>query len=151
MSVTPEPQQTIALVVRHNTAGIDEPVQAIVDFLQGAGYRVVFERETAAHVSVAGVAAMTVDEIGAHCGTAIVVGGDGTMLGIARQLARVDEYVRRFQLENIALSAGLTMAATFSYGFLETAGYDKLSMFSVWMFMGGCWFVVTLARGWMAR
>ena len=24
MSVTPEPQQTIALVVRHNTAGIDD-------------------------------------------------------------------------------------------------------------------------------
>ena len=45
MSVTPEPQQTIALVVRHNTAGIDEHVQAIVDFLQGAGYRVVFEPE----------------------------------------------------------------------------------------------------------
>ncbi|MBW8899205.1 MAG: NAD(+)/NADH kinase, partial [Massilia sp.] len=88
MSVTPEPQQTIALVVRHNTAGIDEPVQAIVDFLQGAGYRVVFEQETAGHVQVAGVAAMTVEQIGEHCGTAIVVGGDGTMLGIARQLAR---------------------------------------------------------------
>jgi len=70
---------------------------------------------------------------------------------IARQLARVDEYVRRFLLENIALSAGLTMAATFSYGFLETAGYEKLSMFSVWMFMGACWLVVTLARSWMAR
>ena len=88
MSVTPEPQQTIALVVRHNTAGIDEPVQAIVDFLQGAGYHVVFEEQTAGHVKVAGVDAMTIDQIGEHCSTAIVVGGDGTMLGIARQLAR---------------------------------------------------------------
>jgi hypothetical protein len=51
MSVTPEPQQTIALVVRHNTAGIDEHVQAIVDFLQGAGYRVVFEQETSARTA----------------------------------------------------------------------------------------------------
>ena len=30
------------------------------------------------------------DEIGAQCGTVIVVGGDGTMLGIARQLARYE-------------------------------------------------------------
>jgi NAD+ kinase len=83
-----EPQQTIALVVRHNTAGIDEPVRAILDFLQGAGYRVVFEEETAGHLRITGVDARTVDEIGAQCGTVIVVGGDGTMLGIARQLAR---------------------------------------------------------------
>jgi NAD+ kinase len=88
MPLTPESQQIIALVVRPNTAGIDEPVQAIVDFLQGAGYRVVFEEETAGHVQVAGVESMTVAQIGEACATAIVVGGDGTMLGIARQLAR---------------------------------------------------------------
>jgi len=88
--VTSGQQQTIALVVRHNTAGIDEPVRAIVDFLQGAGYRVVFELETAGHVQVAGVEALTVDAIGERCSTAIVVGGDGTMLGMARQLARYD-------------------------------------------------------------
>jgi NAD+ kinase len=88
MSVTPEPQQTIALVVRHNTAGIDEPVKAIVDFLRVGGYRVVFEAETAGHVHVAGVDAMTIEEIGTQAKLAIVVGGDGTMLGVARQLAR---------------------------------------------------------------
>lgn len=88
MPATPETQQTIALVVRHNTAGIDQPVQAIVDFLRVGGYRVVFERETAGHVQVAGVDAMDVDEIGKVAKLVIVVGGDGTMLGVARQLAR---------------------------------------------------------------
>jgi NAD+ kinase len=88
MPATPEPQQTIALVVRHNTAGIDQPVQAIVDFLRAEGYRVVFEQETAGHVQVAGVDAMEVDEIGRLAKFVIVVGGDGTMLGVARQLAR---------------------------------------------------------------
>jgi NAD+ kinase len=87
MSATPEPQQTIALVVRHNTAGIDQPVQAIVDFLRDGGYRVVFEQETAGHVQVAGVDAMEVDEIGKLARFVIVVGGDGTMLGVARQLS----------------------------------------------------------------
>ena len=88
MSAKTETQQTIALVVRNNTAGIDEPVRAIVAFLRGAGYRVVFEADTATHVQVAGVDAMTVDEIGAQADAAIVVGGDGTMLGVARQMAR---------------------------------------------------------------
>jgi NAD+ kinase len=88
MSATPEPQQTIALVVRHNTAGIDQPVQAIVDFLRVGGYRVVFEEETAGHVEVGGVDAMTVAQIGEQAKLVIVLGGDGTMLGVARQLAR---------------------------------------------------------------
>jgi NAD+ kinase len=63
MPLTPESQQIIALVVRHNTAGIDEPVQAIVDFLQGAGYRVVFERNRRPRPGP-GVESMTVGEIG---------------------------------------------------------------------------------------
>ena len=88
MPATPETQKTIALVVRHNTAGIDQPVQAIVDFLRVGGYRVVFEQETAVHVQVAGVDAMDVDAIGELAELVIVMGGDGTMLGVARQLAR---------------------------------------------------------------
>ena len=52
---------------------------------------------------------------------------------IARHLNRVDEYLRRFLLESFALAAALTAGLTFSYGFLETAGYPRLSMFSVWM------------------
>jgi hypothetical protein len=65
---------------------------------------------------------------------------------MARQLARVDEYVRRVVLENIALAAAITAACTFSYGFLETAGFPLLSMFSVWMLMAGAWLVVTFLR-----
>jgi NAD+ kinase len=90
MPATPEPQKIIALVVRHNTAGIEGPVTSIVQFLQHAGYRVVLEAETAGHVGVPGVAAMSAQEIGEQACAAIVVGGDGTMLGIARQLARYD-------------------------------------------------------------
>jgi NAD+ kinase len=87
MPVPPEPQQTIALVVRQNTAGIDEPVRAIVDFLRQGGYRPVLEADTASYVDVAGVDAMTVEEFGTQASAAIVIGGDGTMLGIARRLA----------------------------------------------------------------
>jgi len=90
MPATPESQSIIALVVRQNTAGIEEPVASIVDFLQEGGHRVVFEADTAANLGMPGVETMTVAEIGAQVPLVIVMGGDGTMLGIARQLAQYD-------------------------------------------------------------
>jgi hypothetical protein len=66
---------------------------------------------------------------------------------IARHVARIDEYQRLRMLESVALAFAITGAVTFSYGFLETAGFPKLSMFSVWIVMGASWGLVNLARG----
>ena len=70
---------------------------------------------------------------------------------IARHIARIDEYQRMRLLETLALAFGITGAVTFSYGFLETAGYPKLSMFSVWMVMGVSWGIASFVRGIAAR
>lgn len=70
---------------------------------------------------------------------------------IARHLKRIDEYLRQFTLENIALAGAVTAGLTFTYGFMETAGYPKLSMFSVWMVMCGAWGVINCARAWWNR
>lgn len=80
-------QKIIALAVRPNTAGIEIPVASVVDFLQSAGCRVVLEEGTAAHLSMPGIESMSVEAIGVQADLVIVMGGDGTMLGIARQLA----------------------------------------------------------------
>lgn len=65
---------------------------------------------------------------------------------IARHVARIDEYQRLRLLESLALAFAITGAVTFSYGFLETAGFPRLSMFSVWMVMGASWGVVNIVR-----
>ncbi|SNS39546.1 NAD+ kinase [Noviherbaspirillum humi] len=78
---------TVAIIGKYGAAGIEQSLSDIADFLTRSGHEVVFEAETARNVSFANVRAMTPQEIGLHADVAIVVGGDGTMLGIARQLA----------------------------------------------------------------
>ncbi|MEO5671943.1 MAG: NAD kinase [Ramlibacter sp.] len=63
-------------------------LEEIAHFLESQGCEVVVERETAGIVGITGYTNLEVQAIGAQCQLAIVVGGDGTMLGIGRQLAR---------------------------------------------------------------
>jgi len=79
--------KTIAVVGKYLAAGIEQSLSEIADFLAVRGHEVIFESETAQNMGLEGVRAMTPAEIGAHADAAIVLGGDGTMLGIARQLA----------------------------------------------------------------
>ena len=78
---------TIAIVGKHGDSSSAEDLQQLAAFLEERGHRVVFESATARDLGRAGAQAMTPEQIGAHAQLAIVVGGDGTMLGIARQLA----------------------------------------------------------------
>lgn len=73
--------------------------------------------------------------------------GFGVMIwAIARHLARVDEFIRKQLMENVALAAAITAGLTFTYGFLETAGFPKLSMFTVWCALCGTFGVVQIVR-----
>jgi NAD+ kinase len=79
--------KTVALVGRSNTPGISEPLMALAACIAKRGLEVVFEGETARDIGVTGYPALTPAEIGARADVAVVLGGDGTMLGIGRQLA----------------------------------------------------------------
>jgi hypothetical protein len=80
-----------------------------------------------------------------------MIGFGAAIWAIVRQIQRVDEYVRRRLLENVSLAAAITAGLTFSYGFLETAGYPKLSMFTVWCVLCGSVLVVQLVRKMLDR
>lgn len=87
ISQRPKKLKTIAIVGKYLAAGIAQSISEIANFLASNGYTVVLEAETAQNIALQGYATVTPMEIGKHADAAIVIGGDGTMLGIARQLA----------------------------------------------------------------
>lgn len=63
-------------------------LEEISGFLLGQGCEVSVEKDTAVNMGIGGFPVLDLAEIGARCDLGLVVGGDGTMLGIGRQLAR---------------------------------------------------------------
>ncbi|MEZ9822430.1 NAD(+) kinase [Shewanella sp. 10N.286.45.A1] len=80
---------TIGLIGKPNHEGTNLTLKRLHHWLTMQGYSVLVEERVAADV---GSHTHSVDllEIGAKCDLAIVVGGDGNMLGAARVLARFD-------------------------------------------------------------
>ena len=77
-----------ALVGKFQAEGIREVLERIAGFLVGQGLAVSLEAQTAQNTGIDAYPMLGVDELGRQCDLAVVLGGDGTMLGIARQLAR---------------------------------------------------------------
>ena len=70
------------------SAATGHPIlSSLVSFLQSQGCDVVIEKDTAAQMGNHACPVMDVVGIAQHCDLALVVGGDGTMLGFGRQLA----------------------------------------------------------------
>jgi NAD+ kinase len=68
--------------------GSRKVMEDIAHFLVRKGCDVSLEMETAANTGLAHYPVLDADAIGAQCDLGLVVGGDGTMLGIGRRLAR---------------------------------------------------------------
>lgn len=87
--------RTVALIGKYNTvmpglsiSSSGEVLKGIAHFLEAQGCEVVLEQQTAESTGITDYAVRDVTGIGEHCDLGLVVGGDGTMLGIGRQLAR---------------------------------------------------------------
>ncbi len=77
-----------ALVGKYQAHGMRPLLEEIGHLLTRRGLEVSVEIDTAQNTGLAGYPTLTPDELGRACDLAVVVGGDGTMLGIARTLAR---------------------------------------------------------------
>ena len=91
------PFRHVALIGKYQAQAVraqDRVMDDIGDFLKAQGCSVVLERSSAQSDAEGAPAktcrhpVLTVEEIGEQCDLGLVVGGDGTMLGIGRQLAR---------------------------------------------------------------
>ena len=82
--------QHAAVVGKYQADGTRAVLEEVAEFLVDRGLDVSFELRTAQSSGVSGFNALSTRQIGAQCDLAVVVGGDGTMLAIARELARHD-------------------------------------------------------------
>ena len=76
-----------ALVGKYQARGIRPILEDVAHLLARAGLDVSLESETAYNTGMTEYPALSIKEIGQQCDVAVVLGGDGTMLAIARELA----------------------------------------------------------------
>jgi NAD+ kinase len=79
--------QTVALIGKHKNPGIVTPLLSLAGYLQSRNLTVLLDNLTAASTGQDSYPAVAMEEIGTRADLAIVLGGDGTMLNIARKLA----------------------------------------------------------------
>jgi NAD+ kinase len=81
------PFKTIALIGKHRNPDIAAPLLSLAKYVEKRNLEVLLDEAPAAVVAEARYPAMTMEKIGVCADLAIVLGGDGTMLNIARKLA----------------------------------------------------------------
>ncbi|AIL32203.1 NAD kinase [Basilea psittacipulmonis] len=79
---------TIAIVGRYQDSGITQAINHLAKYLLNKGRNVLIEQETALHTGITYFPSISYDEIGKKAQLVIVMGGDGTMLGAGRKLAK---------------------------------------------------------------
>lgn len=82
--------KTVALIGKYKSPEIAEPLLKLASFLVARGVEVKLDTLTAEHIGQDHHPVASLEEIGATCELAIVIGGDGTMLNIARTFAPYD-------------------------------------------------------------
>lgn len=85
----------IALIGKYHTPNAGAPSDAaseallrIASYVRSLGCEVILDTQSAIYAGLSDYPSMDVDGLGKHCDLGLVVGGDGTMLGVCRHLAR---------------------------------------------------------------
>ena len=78
----------VALIGKFQAQGSRLALEHIAHFIGTMGCEVAIEKDTATSTGLTQFPTLDASAIGAQCDLALVVGGDGTMLGIGRRLAK---------------------------------------------------------------
>lgn len=78
----------VALIGKYHAHGSRSTLESVAQFLGAQGCEVSIEQDTASNTGLTQYPILDVAGIGAQCDLGLVIGGDGTMLGIGRLLAQ---------------------------------------------------------------
>ena len=78
------PFKNIALIGKHKSHDVAEPLLRMAEFLSAKGLSVLVDKQSAEHLASCPYPAMELADIAGRVDLAIALGGDGTMLNIAR-------------------------------------------------------------------
>ncbi|MBA2484004.1 MAG: NAD kinase [Nitrosomonas sp.] len=80
----------IALIGKYKNTEIATPLLNLAEYLVRRNFEVVLDELSISQVSIDKYQVLTLEEIGQQADLAVVIGGDGTMLNIARRLVPFD-------------------------------------------------------------
>lgn len=86
----PKQFKIIALIGKYDSPQMGESLPQLADFLRQLGYEVLIAHNTADQLGLLDQSTAELAEIGERADLAVVLGGDGTMLSIARMLVAHD-------------------------------------------------------------
>lgn len=81
---------SVGLIGKYKSPEIIGPLLELARFLESRGVDVLLDRLSGAHASAHSYPVLTLEEMGQRADLAVVLGGDGTMLNIARTFAPFD-------------------------------------------------------------
>ncbi len=79
--------QTVGLVGKYDNLRMEASVRTLADFLRGRGHDVLIACQTAEHFGISDCMTLNLCDLADESDVVVVLGGDGTMLSIARELA----------------------------------------------------------------